>query len=146
LILHSVEEFAHPFPKRGDVDGGVAGKVFERDVFRIDFRQFFRDDLNIPLEPLRHSVATDEIAVVELAEHLFGRVPKASGDAPGAVGQNELQVKNAVFVRTQRLLGDAVRFGNDVVFFDLINKKTTHNSPHCFRNDNLTRSPPTDRF
>ena len=120
------DQLAESLEEGGRVDEVSAREVGWVRLAGIDFRQFLGDDLNIALKALGGSLATNEIAVDELSKQGLGRVPKPTGNGTGAIGQEELQVEDAVLIRTKRFFGYSIDLRDRVVFFDSVHKKSAH--------------------
>ncbi len=125
----AAEDLAQPEHELVDLDGPQGGEVVGIDLVAGNLGQPRDDQLHGALEQLRRALRADVVAVLEgLVDRLRG-VPHARPDLAGPIGEFHLQVKVAVAIGTQLLLGDHENLVDGILGTQLIDVLARHREP-----------------
>src|SRR6185312_394896 len=110
---------------------GVREEVVQFDFLRFDAFDGVENDLQRTLEKLNFAGSVEEVADGEFAGGLVAGVPQAGRDAPGAVAQFQLQVRVAIAVDAELLIGDEVDFFEVLAIAEVFDEAAAHGFSRC---------------
>ena len=84
------------------------------------------DDLERPLKNLGLAPDVQEVARLERASQVLGRVPEPGADAAGLVAQLQVQIEVALAIGPELLVGDQKRLVDRVAMGQLVHVTAGH--------------------
>jgi hypothetical protein len=113
-VGHTEQDLAEPGRELGDVLSRLGEEVFGLDPVRVDDLDVREDDLKRPLEDLGLAANLEVVARLERAGEPFAGVPEPGANAPGLVAEFQVEVKVALTIGPELLVGDQVSLVNRI--------------------------------